>query len=87
MKCCDSDKPEIISVGDDSLEGLICYCFQHSKKELFKAIKNGSEQNIVNDIKTKIKNLGCFCETSNPSGKCCLSDIFSFIKNFNNLKS
>jgi hypothetical protein len=48
---------------------LICYCFKKSKKELFDAAKSGEENLIVDDIKSKMKNPGCFCETANPSGK------------------
>jgi hypothetical protein len=79
--CCSRDKgSNDTSVDLENLDGLICYCFNKSKKELFEAVKNGSENLIVDDIKSKIKNPGCFCETANPSGRCCLSDINAFIK-------
>jgi hypothetical protein len=63
-------------------EGLICYCFKQSKQELFNAIGSGNEKDILDDIKSKMKNPGCFCETANPSGKCCLADIHAFIKHY-----
>lgn len=84
MKCCDSEQSDKNSTLDDSLDGLLCYCFKHSKIELFDAVKNGREQEIIDDIKAKIKDPGCFCETANPSGKCCLSDISKFVKKFKN---
>jgi len=77
MDCCDNNKKSNIKV---SFEGLICFCFKHSKKELFDAINNNSEETIVEDIKAKMKNPGCFCEKSNPSGKCCMADVKAFIK-------
>lgn len=77
--CCSKNDNEIQKVDLDNLDGLICYCFKKSKKELFDAVKNGEENLIVDDIKSKMKNPGCFCETSNPSGKCCLADIQAFI--------
>jgi hypothetical protein len=84
--CCskDKDKLSIFQVDSEDINGLICYCFKKSKSELLKAIQNGSEKTIVDEIKSKMKDPGCFCKTANPSGKCCLSDIQIFIKNTRN---
>ncbi len=79
MKCCKQNEKSKVEF---SLDGLICYCFSYSKNELFEAIKSGSENKIVDDIKSKMNNPGCFCEQSNPSGKCCLSDIMTFIHHY-----
>lgn len=76
MKCCNkNEKSEI----EFNLDGLICYCFKHSKKDLFDAVNSGTEKEIMNDIKSKMKNPGCFCEKSNPSGKCCMVDVMAFV--------
>jgi hypothetical protein len=64
----------------NNLEGLVCYCFKKSKKEIYDAVKKNCENVIIEDIKSKMKNPGCFCETANPSGKCCLGNVNSFIK-------
>lgn len=83
MKCCkkkSNNQQDQSGIKDLSLEGMICYCFKYSKKELYHAIKTGTENKILEDIKTKMKDPGCFCETANPSGKCCLGDINAFIK-------
>ena len=85
MKCCntndvdngDNDAKENVDI---NLDGLICYCFKYSKQELFDAVKNGNQELIIQDIKSKMEDPGCFCETANPSGKCCLGDVQSFIK-------
>jgi hypothetical protein len=80
-KCCDSKdtiEPEHIDL--KNLDGLICYCFKHSKKKLFLAAQNGQQDTIISDIKEKMKDPGCFCETANPSGKCCLNDVLEFVK-------
>lgn len=84
MNYCDK-KEDGNEIDSSNLEGLICYCFKHSKRELFEAIQVGKEQEIIDDIKTKIKDPGCFCKTANPSGKCCLPDISNFIKANKNL--
>lgn len=78
MSCCDEKNESKIT--QLSLDGLICYCFKHSKKELFKAIQNNKQNEILDDIKAKMKDPGCFCETANPSGECCLGDVKKFIE-------
>ncbi|MFK5913035.1 MAG: hypothetical protein QM484_01570 [Woeseiaceae bacterium] len=50
-------------------EGLICYCFGVNKKD---ALHNPKIKQFVIE-QTKIGN--CSCETSNPSGRCCLKDF------------
>ncbi len=82
MSDCCSKKDTIADkkIDLEDLTGLICYCFKKSKKELFEATLSGDEETIVSEIKSKMKNPGCFCETANPSGKCCLSDVNAFIK-------
>ena len=83
MKDCCSNNKSTIDINDRT--GLICYCFQKSKQELFEAVKAGTEKEVVDDIKAKMKDPGCFCEKSNPSGKCCLADVTAFIKAAQNL--
>lgn len=63
----------------DNLDGLICYCFQKTKKELLESVKSGTENLFIEDINNKMKNPGCFCEKANPTGKCCLADVYAFI--------
>lgn len=48
---------------------LICYCFDISKV----SVKNDSE--IKNFVIQQTKMGNCSCETSNPSGRCCLKDF------------
>ena len=57
---------------------LICYCFRVSKKDIEKAIIDGNEEKLLASIKKQMKDPGCFCETANPSGKCCLGDFKAF---------
>jgi NAD(P)H-nitrite reductase large subunit len=80
MSCCKNSNNEI-KVSETNSEEFVCYCFKYSKLDLVAAIEKGDELKILDDIKAKIKSLGCFCETANPSGKCCLPEINSFIKN------
>lgn len=83
MKKCCSDKNEKVVKNENviDLEGPICYCFNYSKKEFYEAFKRNEEALIIKEIKNKMKNPGCFCETANPLGKCCLGEIQNFVEN------
>ena len=76
--CCNKSKSTSVTL--DNLDDNICYCFKVSKQTLFDAIQSGTEVDIINEIKVKMNDPGCFCETANPTGKCCLGDIEAFIK-------
>ncbi len=78
--CSNNKKPESSEVDLENLDSLICYCFKKSKKEIFEAARKNKENLIIDEIKSKMKDPGCFCETANPSGKCCLADVHALIK-------
>ncbi len=78
-KCCENNQSEPIKI---DLSSMVCYCFQKSQRELFDAVKNQKGLDFLNDIKSKMKDPGCFCETANPSGKCCLVDVKFLISSF-----
>lgn len=58
-----------ISVKEKDNNALICYCFGIYQEN----VKNNSE--IKNFIIQQTKMGNCSCETSNPSGRCCLKDF------------
>ena len=76
MDCCLSKKNTSKA---KKIDGQLCYCFNSKEKDFQSAIENNREQILIDEIKSKMKNPGCFCETSNPTGKCCLNDIKNFI--------
>ena len=47
----------------------ICYCFGVTKKLAL------SDKDIITFVIQQTKNSSCSCETSNPSGRCCLKDF------------
>lgn len=71
---------QYMSLEPAEFEGLICYCFKKSKRELVEAVNSGEEDAFLSDIKAKMKDPGCFCEKANPSGRCCLADIKALIE-------
>jgi len=48
---------------------LVCYCFHVTDKQARK------DNSIKKDIISKTKESLCSCETSNPSGRCCLKNF------------
>ncbi len=50
-------------------DAAICYCFGVSKALV------SLDKNIKNFITQQTKESLCSCETSNPSGRCCLKDF------------
>jgi NAD(P)H-nitrite reductase large subunit len=64
---------------------LVCYCMEIDKKTIVSAIKNGA--NSLSDIK-KVTTActGGRCKETNPSGKCCSTDILELIRIYGNNK-
>lgn len=54
-----------------NIDGKVCFCFDISKTEL----KEEGKAKTLDKIKTNMTNIGCSCETKNPSGKCCTIQI------------
>lgn len=59
----------------------LCYCFGWTKEKIEDEIKHTGKTKALNDIKEKMKNIGCLCEIKNPSGSCCLGDVKKAINN------
>jgi hypothetical protein len=64
---------------DDGLDVPVCYCFKYSRGKILDDIKATGRTEALNDIKAKMKEPGCFCETSNPQGSCCLGNVSAWI--------
>ncbi len=58
----------------------VCYCFQHSQKEIIDDYLNHGFSTIEKDVHKKVNDGVCTCEVSNPKGKCCLGEIRHVIK-------
>jgi len=62
------------TVKDKSLDVHVCYCFNHTRQSVLDELRDTGESTVIEDIKAKMKDPGCFCETSNPQGACCLAN-------------
>lgn len=64
---------------DDGLDVPVCYCFEYSRGKILDQLKTSGTTDALEDIKSKMKEPGCFCETSNPQGSCCLGNVSAWI--------
>ena len=66
-----------VAVGVKETEGErpLCYCFGHSIASIKEELVSKGHSDVPEDIRVKMKNPGCHCETSNPSGSCCLGNV------------
>ena len=55
-----------VGVKDKSDEAMVCYCYGATQADVIK--ENGIRFFVIG----KTKKTKCSCETSNPSGTCCL---------------
>jgi hypothetical protein len=55
-----------VGVKDKSDEAMVCYCYGVTKADAL------NEQGIREFVIAQTKHKECSCETSNPSGRCCL---------------
>ena len=60
-----------VGIKSNSADSLVCYCFGVTKSQ-------SSDPEIKNYIIEQTKHGICSCDTTNPSGKCCLKDFPRF---------
>jgi len=56
-------------------DGLVCYCFMHSRGEIEAELREGGETTVPQRITAEIKAGNCACEVRNPAGRCCLGEV------------
>ena len=64
-----------VGVKETTGERPLCYCFGHSVASIKDELRTNGKSDALEDIRTKMKDPGCHCETSNPSGSCCLGNV------------
>jgi copper chaperone CopZ len=64
-----------VGVKETTGERPLCYCFGHSVASIKEELRTKGRSDALDDIRAKMKSPGCFCETSNPSGTCCLGSV------------
>lgn len=66
-----------VPVGAKEITGErpLCYCFGHSIASIKQEFRTKGRSDALTDIRQKMESPGCHCETSNPSGSCCLGSV------------
>lgn len=64
-----------VGVKETTGERPLCYCFGHSVASIKDELRTKGHSNALEDIRAKMKDPGCRCETENPSGACCLGSV------------
>lgn len=53
----------------------VCYCFNHSASSIGDELRRTGQSTVLADIKQKVKDGLCACESKNPQGSCCLGNV------------
>ena len=64
-----------VGVKETSGERPLCYCFGHSVASIKEELRTKGGSDALEDIRAKMNDPGCHCETSNPRGSCCLGSV------------
>lgn len=66
-----------VSVGEKESSGErpLCYCFGHSVGSIKEEFRTKGRSDALEEIRARMNAPGCHCETSNPSGSCCLGSV------------
>ncbi len=71
-----------VRVGQKETEDPIsvCYCFGHTRANVWEEIRKTGKSTVEADIKEKVKAGLCACEIKNPQGSCCLGNVGKAVK-------
>lgn len=64
-----------VGVKEKTGERPLCYCFGHTLGSIKKKLLTTGRSDALEDIRAKMKDPGCHCEVTNPSGACCLGSV------------
>ncbi len=69
-----------VGIKESILPRPVCYCFDHSIEEIFDEVERTGRSTVTADIRRRIAEDGCSCETKNPQGTCCLGTVQSVVQ-------
>lgn len=69
-----------VGIKESSSPRPVCYCFGHDIEEIFGEVERTGKSTVVADIRNRIREEGCSCETRNPQGVCCLGAVQTVVE-------
>lgn len=63
-----------VGIKENSIPRPVCYCFSHTIEGIELEIQNTGKSAASEDITERLQD-GCWCETRNPAGRCCLGSV------------
>ena len=70
----------LVGVKETTGDRPLCYCFGHSVASIKDELRTKGVSEALEDIRAKMQDPGCRCETENPAGSCCLGSVGKGIK-------
>lgn len=64
-----------VGVKENTGDRPLCYCFGHSVVSIKEQLRTNGCCDALADIRAKMKDPGCRCETENPAGACCFGSV------------
>jgi len=64
-----------VGVKETAGDRPLCYCFGHSVASIKEELRTKGGSVALEVIRQKMKDPGCACEVTNPSGSCCLGTV------------
>lgn len=83
-QCCTIPNSQTENQKPVPIPGMVCYCFRHTEQAIADDFKTHGKSTIEADVRQKVKDKLCSCESLNPKGSCCLGDIRKVIKKVEN---
>ena len=56
--------------------GMLCYCFAFRESDIQRQVAEQGHSDIPTRIAAEIRAGRCACAVKNPSGRCCLGDVY-----------
>lgn len=69
-----------VGIKESSPSRPVCYCFDYDIEKIFGEVERTGKSTVVADIRRRIREEGCSCETRNPQGACCLGTVQSVVE-------
>lgn len=69
-----------VGIKESSPPRPVCYCFGHTVEEIFEEVKMTGKSTVAADVRRRMAEEGCSCETKNPLGSCCLGTVESYAR-------